>query len=144
MPESTILEKLAYIKGVGVWHGHQPESPDADYASKTIVYGFNGTGKTSLSRVFSSLEANAPVDGLGKGASFQVKFSDGTTATEADFMHPLGNHLLVFNSDFISRNFRWDEGSRPFAPSSCRPLAGAFRRRACGPLHCPQFTRPKR
>ena len=106
MPESTILEKLAYITGVGIWHGHKPESPDADFASKTIVYGFNGTGKTSLSRVFSSLEANAPVDGLGKGASFQVKFSDGTTATEADFMHPLGNHLLVFNSDFISRNFR--------------------------------------
>ncbi|MFN8682903.1 AAA family ATPase [Paracoccus sp. P2] len=111
MPESTILEKLAYITGVGIWHGHKPESPDADFASKTIVYGFNGTGKTSLSRVFSSLEANAPVDGLGKGASFKVKFSDGTTATEADFMHPLGNHLLVFNSDFISRNFRWDEGS---------------------------------
>lgn len=111
MPESTIFVKLAHITGVGIWHDHKPQSPDADFASKTIIYGFNGTGKTSLSRVFSSLEANAPVDGLGKDASFQVMFSDGTTATEADFVHPLGNHLLVFNSDFISRNFQWDEGS---------------------------------
>jgi wobble nucleotide-excising tRNase len=111
MPESTYLEKLVHITGVGIWHDHKPQSPDADFARKTIVYGFNGTGKTSLSRVFSSLEGNAPVDGLSKDASFQVKFSDGTTATEADFAHPLGNHLLVFNSDFISRNFQWDEGS---------------------------------
>lgn len=111
MPESTFLEKLVHITGVGIWHDHKPQSPDADFVRKTIVYGFNGTGKTSLSRVFSSLEGNAPVDGLSKDASFQVKFSDGTTATEADFAHPLENHLLVFNSDFISRNFQWDEGS---------------------------------
>lgn len=111
MPENIFLEKLIQIKGLGIWHNHKPQSPDADFAQKTIIYGFNGTGKTSLSRLFSSLEANAPVDGFSDDASFEVKFSDGTTATEASFEHPFGNHLLVFNSDFISRNFQWDEGS---------------------------------
>ncbi len=106
-----IVEKLINVTGIGIWNDHKPLSPGADFADKTIVYGFNGTGKTSLSRVFSSLEANAIVEGIGRTAKFQVKFSDGTIASASDFAHPLGNHLLVFNSDFVSRNFRWDEGA---------------------------------
>ncbi len=111
MPDNNFIEKLIHISGVATWHDNRPDSPDADFSRKSIVYGFNGTGKTSLSRVFSSLEANCLVDGLGGGTRFQVKFSDGTIATEADFSNPLGNHLLVFNSDFVSRNFSWDEGA---------------------------------
>ncbi|WP_145109879.1 AAA family ATPase [Cereibacter sediminicola] len=111
MPESIFVEKLVQITGVGIWRDQKPQSPDADFARKTIVYGFNGTGKTSLSRIFSSLEANSLANGLDDRAKFQVKFSDGTTATDASLAHPLGNHLLVFNSDFISRNFQWDKGS---------------------------------
>ncbi|MFY1710510.1 AAA family ATPase [Tritonibacter mobilis] len=111
MPESYFVEKLDQIAGVGIWRDHKPSSPDADFARKTIVYGFNGTGKTSLSRIFSSLEATSLANGLNDHAKFQVRFSDGTITTEADLAHPLANHLLVFNADFISRNFQWDEGS---------------------------------
>ncbi len=111
MPETIFVEKLVQITGVGIWRDHNPQSPDADFTRKTIVYGFNGSGKTSLSRIFSSLEANSLANGLDDRTKFQAKFSDGTTATDASLVHPLGNHLLVFNSDFISRNFQWDEGS---------------------------------
>lgn len=111
MPETVFVEKLIQIAGVGIWRDHKPQSPDVDFTRKTIVYGFNGVGKTSLSRIFSSFEGNSLASGLGDRAKFQTKFSDGTTATNADLSHPLGNHLLVFNSDFISRNFQWDKGS---------------------------------
>ena len=111
MPESIFVEKLVQITGVGIWRDHKPQSPDADFTRKTIIYGFNGSGKTSLSRIFSSLEANSRANGLDDCAKFQVKFSDETTVTDANLIHPLGNHLLVFNSDFISRNFQWDEGA---------------------------------
>ncbi|MCL4069442.1 AAA family ATPase [Pseudomonas sp. GX19020] len=111
MPESIFVENLVQITGVGIWNDHKPQSPDADFARKTIVYGFNGSGKTSLSRIFSSLEATSLANGLDDRAKFQAKFSDGTIATDVDFGHPLGNHLLVFNSDFILRNFQWDKGS---------------------------------
>jgi wobble nucleotide-excising tRNase len=111
MVESVFVEKLVQITGVGIWRDHKPKSPDADLARKTIVYGFNGTGKTSLSRIFSSFEASLLANGLDDRAKFQANFSDGTIATDANLVHPLGNHLLVFNSDFISRNFQWDKGS---------------------------------
>ncbi|WP_320177246.1 AAA family ATPase [Roseovarius pacificus] len=111
MPETLFVEKLVQITGVGIWRDHKPQSPDADFTRKTIVYGFNGSGKTSLSRIFGSLEANSLANGLDDRAKFQAKLSDGTTSTEANLVHPLGNHLLVFNSDFISRNFQWEDGS---------------------------------
>lgn len=96
---------------MGVWGDHRPSSPGADFAKRTIIYGFNGTGKTSISRIFSSLEAQALADGLGKSATFQIQFSDGSLASNVHLDHPLGNHLLVFNSDFVSRNFKWEEGA---------------------------------
>ncbi len=111
MPDSIFIEKLVQITGVGIWRDHKPQSPDADFTRKTIVYGFNGSGKTSLSRIFSSLETKSLANGLDDRAKFQAKLSDGTTATDANLVHPLGNHILVFNSDFISRNFQWDKGS---------------------------------
>ena len=111
MPETTFVEKLVQISGLGIWRDHKSHSPDIDFTRKTIIYGFNGSGKTSLSRIFASLEANTLANGLDDHARFQVRFSDETTATNANLVHPLGNHLLVFNSDFISRNFQWDDGS---------------------------------
>ncbi|MBL3576056.1 AAA family ATPase [Rhodovulum sulfidophilum] len=111
MPDSVFVEKLVRITGVGIWRDHKPKSPDTDFARKTIIYGFNGSGKTSLSRIFSSFEANSLANGLDDRAKFQAKLSDGTIATDANLVHPLGNHLLVFNSDFISRNFQWEKGS---------------------------------
>lgn len=111
VPENQFIDKLHRISQVGIWKDHKPTSPDGNFARKSIVYGFNGTGKTSLSRVFASLEAKSLVDGLGDSARFQVEFSDGTIVSEANPAPPLDNHLLVFNSDFITRNFRWDEGA---------------------------------
>ena len=111
MQNSVYIKNLAKITGVGIWRDHKPKSPDADFAQKTIIYGFNGTGKTSLSRIFSSLEANLLANGLDDSAKFHAKFSNGSTASDSNLVHPFGNHLLVFNSDFISRNFQWDEGS---------------------------------
>jgi len=43
--------------------------------------------------------------------TFKIEASDGTTVMHNPISNPFGNNLLVFNSDFVSRNFEWDASS---------------------------------
>lgn len=76
---------------------------------RTLMYGINGSGKTTLSRVFSSIQRNEMESALPDGATFKIKASDGSVITQDLQGNPFGMNLLVFNVDFIKRNFSWDE-----------------------------------
>lgn len=43
--------------------------------------------------------------------TFKIEASNGTTVVHNPISNPFGNNLLVFNSDFVSRNFEWDASS---------------------------------
>ncbi|UOR15267.1 AAA family ATPase [Qipengyuania aquimaris] len=101
---------MAKISGAGVWQDYTA-AEDQIFAPKTLVYGFNGTGKTTLSRIFSSVRRQEREDRLPEECQFKVEFSDGSTATEKDYSNPLGKNLLVFNTDYVRHAFSWDESS---------------------------------
>lgn len=76
-----------------------------------MIYGFNGSGKTTLSRVFASIERTSLEGRLPTETTFKLETSDGTAITQDPISNPLGGNLLVFNTDFVSRNFEWDASS---------------------------------
>ncbi|PPB79954.1 wobble nucleotide-excising tRNase [Albidovulum inexpectatum] len=86
-------------------------SADLLLAPRTLIYGFNGSGKTTLSRVFSSIERESLEERLPSETTFKIELSDGSTITHDPISNPFGRNLLVFNTDFVSRNFKWDAGS---------------------------------
>lgn len=104
-----IFSHLKSVKGSAVWQDYRDVSGNIPFSRKTLIYGFNGTGKTTLSRIFDSLRGNELVGNLPNETEFEVVLSDGQTVSSDSFSKPLGNNLLVFNSDFINRNFKWDE-----------------------------------
>lgn len=105
-----IFSRVSELKQAGVWKDFSA-SADLRLEPRTLIYGFNGSGKTTLSRVFSSIERGSLEDRLPLETTFKIEASDGTTVTQDPISHPLGNNLLVFNTDFVSRNFEWDASS---------------------------------
>lgn len=83
------------------------------FARFNLFYGWNYSGKTTLSRVFRCLEIGA-LEEWCKGAAFRLTRSDGSTLA-SDSLQP-DSTIRVFNSDYIKRSLRWDrphEGADP-------------------------------
>ncbi|MBE1288935.1 MAG: AAA family ATPase [Rhodobacteraceae bacterium] len=107
---SIIISKVSQIKNAGVWKNFSA-SAEVTFAPRTLLYGFNGSGKTTLSRLFSSIERGGLEVRLPAETTFSIETSDGTVVTQESTSNPFGNNLLVFNTDFVSRNFEWDRSS---------------------------------
>ena len=71
---------------------------------KNLFYGWNYSGKTTLSRIFSSLRDRKLHDGYGKGI-FKVKTNDGDF--DSSNLETFPYDLLVFNSDYIKDNLNF-------------------------------------
>ncbi|KCZ56919.1 AAA family ATPase [Hyphomonas chukchiensis] len=105
-----IVTRIAELKNAGVWKDFSAAA-DLQLAPRTLIYGFNGSGKTTLSRVLSSIARESLEERLPTETTFKVETSDGTSVTQDPISNPFGNNLLVFNADFVSRNFEWDASS---------------------------------
>lgn len=84
---------------------------DTDFARYNLVYGFNGTGKTTLSRLFASLERGAYSDRLPVGGKFEFDLTDGSRCGSENGTDRLKSRLIVFNTDFVEENFKWVDGT---------------------------------
>lgn len=72
-----------------------------------LIYGWNGTGKSTLSNVFSCLENRSLIPRFA-GAQFSIAQEDGTSLTEANLAASQLN-IHVFNQRFIHENIEWDK-----------------------------------
>lgn len=72
-----------------------------------LIYGWNGTGKSTLSHVFSCLESRSLLPRFS-GAQFNITLEDGSSITEANLAASQLN-IHVFNQSFIRDNIDWDK-----------------------------------
>ncbi|MFN7562094.1 MAG: AAA family ATPase, partial [Prosthecobacter sp.] len=79
------------------WVGTTP------FTKRNLIYGWNYSGKTTLSRLFQILaEPNQLAQ--WQGSQFEVELDGGTTRTHANLGNP--PRIKVFNRDFIQHNFQ--------------------------------------
>lgn len=79
------------------WGGTTP------FTKHNLIYGWNYSGKTTLSRLFQILaEPNQLAQ--WQGSQFEVELQGGATMTHANLANP--PRIKVFNRDFIQRNFQ--------------------------------------
>lgn len=72
-----------------------------------LIYGWNGTGKSTLSNVFSCIESRALIPRFS-GAQFSIALGNGTSLTEATVATSKLN-IHVFNQHFVHENIDWDD-----------------------------------
>ena len=73
------------------------------FTKRNLIYGWNYSGKTTLSRLFQILaEPNQLAQ--WQGSQFEVELQGGATMTHANLANP--PRIKVFNRDFIQLNFQ--------------------------------------
>ncbi|WP_281637588.1 AAA family ATPase [Flavobacterium marginilacus] len=101
-----MIEKIEQIKDFGIYKDFNwTSSPNIkDFNFKNLFYGWNYSGKTTLSRIFSSLRDKKLHESYDKG-TFKIKTSDGDFISNNLGLFPY--ELLVFNSDYIKDNLNF-------------------------------------
>ena len=92
---------------MGVFSEYLRNSDIRDFEEKNIIYGWNYSGKTTLSRLISYLDKDTGIDEDYKNIEFEVELSDGSKINNTNIStSPL--LVKVFNSDFIKNNLHFD------------------------------------
>lgn len=125
-----MIKKIAKLKNFGIFHDFSWKTELSEFKKFNLIYGWNRSGKTTISRVFASCEKKCTYDkdkfrqypaifdesgSLVNEGEFELKMSDGTTVKNTD----VATNVLpikVFNQDFIDENISFDPSD------SCNPI----------------------
>ena len=101
----AVVKTIKKIKNTGILYNlnnRNLTSPDLDFKKINLIFGWNGTGKTTLSRVFRSFELGEKTETLERyeNCEFQIELDSGILLDQKDFSK--NRNIRVFNKDFIS------------------------------------------
>ena len=109
---SSEIKRIDSIKNIAVFHDFQWKvslrgkgKKRVEFKKINILYGRNYSGKTTLSRIFRSLETGLISDKY-EAPEFNLSFCDGAKVNQ-DLLSGHGQVVRVFNEDFILDNLRF-------------------------------------
>ena len=107
------IKRIESIKNYGIFTNYT--SVDVkDFGKNNIIFGWNYSGKTTLSRIFRSLEKKEHHVDFKKG-KFKLIDDEGNIITESDI--PTNSlRLRVFNTDYIKENIELEDVEEGMAP----------------------------
>lgn len=100
-----MIKKINSVKNFGVYQ-HFSWGSLPEFRPQNVIYGWNYSGKTTLSRLFSSLR-DREIHPDFPGAEFKLQLSDGTELTQ-NTIATCELPILVFNSEYIRTNLKWE------------------------------------
>lgn len=104
------LHKINKIRNYGIFKKFDWDGALPTFSSHNLIYGWNYSGKTTLSRIFRSYETGRKhPDYLS--ATFEIELKDGRKLSESDL--DKGTYFRVFNSDFVGENLKWESSIEP-------------------------------
>jgi wobble nucleotide-excising tRNase len=104
-----MIKQITKLKKFGIYQNYSWGSLD-EFKDKNLIYGWNYSGKTTLSKLFQVLEFKDK-NKYFSGSEFEVSIDDnGTIKTiNQDSLASFPYLIKVFNSEYIKRIFIWDE-----------------------------------
>jgi len=105
-----ILKRFSRLQAVSLFDDYSHAADVPDFARYNLVYGFNGTGKTTLSRLLRHLEAGDLPPDWPATARFIIDLDDGTAVSQDANVGVLKDKLFVFNVDFVDEHLNWKDG----------------------------------
>ncbi len=111
-----MIKKITKLKKLGIFHDFSWKIALPEFNKFNLIYGWNRSGKTTISRVFESCEkGNDRFKQYPENGEFELKTSDGTTVKNTD-VSTNTLPIKVFNEDFIDENISFDPSD------SCNPI----------------------
>lgn len=99
-----MITRIEYIDNFGVFSNYTWSNDLKDFNERNIIYGWNYSGKTTLSRVLTSVK-NSKINADYDNAKFKIILNDGVI--ESNNMINNSLKVMVFNSDYIDENLKW-------------------------------------
>ncbi|MCE5176067.1 MAG: AAA family ATPase, partial [Caldisericales bacterium] len=94
------IKRVSYIKNFGVFKDFNWKNSNLDdFIKYNFIYGWNYSGKTTLSRVFASI--GKAIENSGE---WQIELDDGNKIKENDGNKSID--IAVFNRDYVSSNLK--------------------------------------
>lgn len=103
-----MIKSVDIINSFGVFNSYSKPAGMQEFAAKNLIYGWNYSGKTTLSRLFAMLEAKELHPDF-QYCKFTLNAGE-NPITEKNF-HECKLSIRVFNSDFVRKNLFFDSGS---------------------------------
>jgi len=104
-----MLKAFEKIRKFGVFKEYSHTSNVEDFSELNLIYGWNYSGKTTLSRILRSIEMQT-IHPDYSNAQFVVSNSQNLRTTETS-LYTNTENIRVFNSDFVKENLSWEGGS---------------------------------
>lgn len=102
-----MIKRIKSLKNFGIFKDFVWGSNLQDFSEKNIIYGWNYSGKTTLSRLFSSLkEKSLPTK--YKDAEFNVVVGEEKKELKQADIAICDLNIQIFNSEYIKSNLKWD------------------------------------
>lgn len=113
-----MIAQINKLKRFGIYVNYTWGSID-DFKKKNLIYGWNYSGKTTLSKLFQILEFKDK-NRCFSGSEIEITIHDGITKKryDQDSLNLFPFAVKVFNSEYIKRIFTWDEPKSGFEPIS--------------------------
>jgi wobble nucleotide-excising tRNase len=101
-----MITQIEFIKNFGIFKDFKwiSTSNFKDFNLKNLIYGWNYSGKTTLSRIFSSLR-DKKIHESYNDSHFQIRTTKGVYNSSNLELFPYD--LLIFNSDYIKDNINF-------------------------------------
>lgn len=106
-----MIKKIKSIKNLAVFANYQVDGSIRDFNDVNILYGWNYSGKTSLSRLFYFLDKSTIIDSEFSNVEYKVILENSNELLHSNReISPL--NIRVFNYDFIRDNLSFQDSSK--------------------------------
>lgn len=95
-----MLKKITKISGFGILDNFNAENAGKPFNIYNLIYGWNGSGKTTFARLLRCLETKSNHSAFSE-ADFVIDLTDGKVDSKT-YSHSLD--IRVFNQDFVADN----------------------------------------
>ena len=104
-----MLTGIQSLKSFGIFDDYARPVGTKDFSDRNIIYGWNYSGKTTLSRLVHALGQKVLHADM-VGGKFSVTDQNGATITDEN-LGASTKITRVFNSDFVAESLNWNGGA---------------------------------
>lgn len=107
---NDMIKKITKIQNFGTYSDFSWNSnKTSDFKRYNLIYGWNYSGKTTLSRLFRSLEQKQNHPDYPE-LKFEIETENGSLNEKSLSSHNI--QVRVFNEEFVEENFKWNDDTQ--------------------------------
>ena len=103
----VLIKKIEHIENAGIFYKYKAYKDLPEFKKYNLIYGWNASGKTTLSRLFRLLDDENHNE--FPDLKYKIKVSDPDQTISEKIPYQI-RKIKIFNKDYIEKNVHFEEG----------------------------------